>query len=86
MFPLNILYVSLFACKIKVLAGLRGLRAGVFFPFFLISIFLNFYLFIFIGIGLIHYSVILVSGVQQSESVTHIHISVPFQIFFFFVS
>ena len=34
------------------------------------------------GVELI-YNVVLVSGVQQSESVIHTHISIPF--FFFFV-
>ena len=37
--------------------------------------------FIFIGVQLI-YNVVLVSGVQQSESVIHIHISTLFQILF----
>ena len=47
----------------------------VFFP--KISSFLKFY----IGIYLI-YNVVLVSGVQQSDLVIHIHISIIFQIIF----
>ena len=50
-------------------------------PFFLFVCFLNIFKLSFIGVQLI-YNVALVSAVQQSESVIHIHISTLFQILF----
>ena len=50
------------------------------FPFFFLQT-NNFFKKIFIGVQLI-YNVVLVSGVQQSESVIHIHISTLFKILF----
>ena len=45
------------------------------------SVFFFFYFLCYIGVELINY-VVLVSGVQQSDSVTHMHVSILFQILF----
>ena len=75
------------------MAEVPGLLCGISFPLHVAGLglpqtwwsqdsWISFFFFlIFIGVELT-YNVVLVSGIQQSESVIHIHISILFQILF----